>query len=270
MLKRQLIIAAVLCGGVFSTHSVRAEFFTLYDGTQQAKTPDQFVPQWLAFGGTGGSQSYDSAKQATLLSTTESNQKGYSNYGILGLVNSSFPTLDRAIGYSVGFRVRIDSETHSGNNDRAGFSVIAISSDVANGVKSSIEIGFQDGRVFSQNDDPLFQGYGEQTNYDPVTESFIDFELAIQGSSYELFADGGSILTGSLRDYTAFSGFPDPYETKNYLFFGDDTTSAGAQVYLQKLTVQTVPEPSSLAIMGAGAVFLFVLRRRFGKSRTDC
>ena len=55
---------------------------------------------------------------------------GYSNYLPIIRIpkNPSFPTLDRSAGYQLDFELQIHSEIQN-NNDRAGFSVIAISDD---------------------------------------------------------------------------------------------------------------------------------------------
>lgn len=71
------------------------------------------------------------------------------------------------------------------------------------------------------------------------------------GDNNELFAKGGSltqkssILKGSLRDYTAFTGAIDPYETPNFIFFGDNTTSAKANINFRSASI-TVPEPNAI------------------------
>ena len=62
------------------------------------------------------------------------------------------------------------------------------------------------------------------------------------GDTYTLTANAEPLLTGPLRDYSAFAGFPDPYETPNFLFLGDNTTSAQARVRLRFVSV-TGTEP---------------------------
>ncbi len=44
-----------------------------------------------------------------------------------------------------------------------------------------------------------------------------------------------------MRDYTAFAGFPDVYETPNFLFLGDDTTSAAGDVTLESVALVLPP-----------------------------
>ncbi|MEP7134154.1 MAG: hypothetical protein ABI904_04395 [Chloroflexota bacterium] len=62
------------------------------------------------------------------------------------------------------------------------------------------------------------------------------------GDTYTLTANAIPLLTGPLRDYSAFTGFPDPYEAPNFLFLGDNTTSAQARVRLRFVSV-TGTEP---------------------------
>jgi hypothetical protein len=64
--------------------------------------------------------------------------------------------------------------------------------------------------------------------------------LTVIGDAYTLTANMESILTGPLRDYGSFSGFPDPYETPNFLFLGDDTTSAQARIRLSFVSITGV------------------------------
>ncbi len=237
-----LSAAPALCGVI-----------TFYDGTDQPVTPNNFSPKYLeSFGVT---QAYSGANLAT--NFTAIVQGGY----LSNLANPDFPILDRAAGYTLSFTVEIVSESHS-SADRAGFSVIAVSSDVGAGVLSSIELGFQDGLIFAQSSSPLFTA-AESTAFDPVGVGFVDYDLTIFGSGYELFANGSSILSGSLRDYTAFGGFIDPYETSNFVFFGDDTTSAQANTNLRRVALTTaVPEPATWTFLTLGLAAITLRRRR--------
>lgn len=59
------------------------------------------------------------------------------------------------------------------------------------------------------------------------------------------------MLEGTVRDYTPFVGVVDPYETPDFLFFGDDTTSARAAVRLAGVVL--IPAPV-LAMAADGAI----------------
>ncbi|NJO70635.1 MAG: hypothetical protein HC825_00805, partial [Oscillatoriales cyanobacterium RM1_1_9] len=183
-------------------------------------------------------------------------------------VNPSFPTLDRSAGYSINFTAKVDSENNDdtstnksdknkdGKLDRAGFNLIVISSDGQEG----IELSFDSDRIWVLEDgtnqvtpslepDPdtssthnrqLFT-QAESATFDTVA-GFVDYQLSVQGETYRLFAGSTEILTGRLRDYTAAIipvPLPDPYGVPNYLFLGDDTPSAQAQVKLKGISVET-------------------------------
>jgi hypothetical protein len=131
------------------------------------------------------------------------------------------------------FTVSISAETHSRDN-RAGFSVIALGKDAR-----GIELGFwrdriwaQEGgalpRLFTQAESAVFQP-GQRTTY----------VLQLDASGYILRANGVALLSGPLRSYAAFDGFPDPYESPGFVFLGDNTSSASAEIALHSVTMNT-------------------------------
>jgi hypothetical protein len=157
--------------------------------------------------------------------------------------SSTTATLDRQKGVDIRFTVQITREDHTTSGtadkngdqvaDRAGFSVIAISSDGQWG----IELGFWEDQVWAQeggNATDLFT-HAEGVGFD--TSGLNVYTLTLWGEHYTLTADNGPILSGRLRDYTAFSGFIDPYETADLLFLGDDTASASAEIKLTSIVV---------------------------------
>jgi hypothetical protein len=254
-----LLSGQIVRGGVIAE--------VLYDGTLQETTPDLYTPTWLAFGGLPSNQVYDSANDATRLNTTSfaGLMGGYANHSPTGqLVNAGFPELNRQLGYTIVFSLRMVSESHS-SSARAGFSVIAVSSDAASGVASSIEIGFQSGRVFAQSDDFGLTVADENTSFNPVGSDFINYALTVQGSSYELAADSNVILSGVLHDHFDHNiNWPvSPYQIPNFLFLGDDTTSASAEILLRRVEVEatTVPEPPTWLLFGVGVLALCAWRR---------
>ncbi|MEG4037160.1 DUF4347 domain-containing protein, partial [Microcoleus sp. S36b_A4] len=162
-------------------------------------------------------------------------------------ISPTFPALDRINGYSVSFRVAVTAE-NSISNDRAGFSIIAISSDGQNG----IELGFTNGNlgpnggIFAQLDNPLFtRGQNVAFNISNPT----DYKLVVQGTTYSLFAGGTALLTNqSLRNYGAFNpatsqpALPfNPYTQPNFLFFGDATDQASSTFTLGPISVNNFP-----------------------------
>ncbi len=205
---------------------------------------------WLSFTNLSGASQSLSAN-GTNLNTTANNSiyAGYTNYTATvtpTLVNSNFPTLNRTSGYSLSFNMGLVAESRT-NSDRAGFSVIVISSDGARG----IELGFQQlsatsGNIFAQGDDATANPGGQTNSLFKAAENVsfntnlaTNYTLSVQGDSYHLLANGTDILTGPLRDYKQFNGVPDLYETPNFIFLGDDTTSASGTFNLKQVVLQT-------------------------------
>lgn len=113
--------------------------------------------------------------------------------------------------------------------------------------KRGIELAFWTNTIFVQADSPLFT-HAEQASFNTAND-FLDYGLFLQATNYVLQVNGSTILTGPLRDYTAFSGFPNPYSTPNFIFFGDDTTSASGTFNLRKITL-VLPPTLSMSKLG--------------------
>lgn len=252
----KLLTATAIAFGLTLTVKVnptKAIMLTLYDGTSQPVTPNNYSPQYLEFGATGGTQTYIGTSQVTNLNTTDNigTYGGYSNYNVTAsaspsppffqvtpttFVNPSFPTLDRTAGYTLIFTVQIVSQTNS-SLDRAGFSVIALSND-----KQGIEIGFRTSNIFAQ--ETGFTAAEGVSGIDSLLGQLTTYELSVLGSGYTLSAGGTPLLTGSLRDYTTSTGFASAiYNTSNFIFLGDDTTSAQANINLQNVTIDASAVP---------------------------
>ncbi len=206
----------------------------LYDGALGG-TPDTQGFTYVAFA-ESASQAY--AGGVTTLDTTpiQSDQAGY--------FANEHPSLDRQTGYTVQFSMQLLAEVHASQH-RAGFSLIVLSSDLR-----GIELGFWPDEIWAQEGgiSALFT-HAEGVSFDP-TSALTEYELHISGDSYTLKADGAEILTGPLRDYTAFGGILDPYETPNLLFLGDNTSRGQAKVNIAFVALRTVapatgtPSPS--------------------------
>jgi len=155
-------------------------------------------------------------------------------------LNSSFPVLDRSKGFALRVALKVNSETHGGQTSRAGFSITLIGSDLR-----GIELGFWTNAVFAQNGGAagtLFSR-GEQALMNTTTSRV--YEVLVVGDTYLLCADDPGVVTsrrtvilsGAIRDYSAFqpslAGVPySPYITPDFLFLGDNTASASADVNL--------------------------------------
>jgi hypothetical protein len=64
------------------------------------------------------------------------------------------------------------------------------------------------------------------------------------GDGYTLAANGSTVLSGPLRDYTLAPPPPlpiNPYTTANLIFLGDDISSAQARITLRYATVINAP-----------------------------
>ncbi|MBS1828638.1 MAG: hypothetical protein JST93_25255 [Acidobacteria bacterium] len=209
---------------------------------------------WLFFGdnsfGAGASQTL--VPGGTQLVTNGGTSAGYANRipFFATLVNAGFPVLDRNVGFSLLFELKVTSESHS-SNDRAGFSVILLSED-----KFGIELGFWADEIWAQSGAGFT--HAEGVSFD-TTAAQRQYELLILGSTYWLSADGTEILTGSLRDYSGFGS--QPYTLSRFLFLGDDTSSAGADVLLGRVELADVPEPATAGLVVAAVLLAAVWRR---------
>ena len=145
-----------------------------------------------------------------------------------------YPALNRGAGFRLQFSVVVTSENHN-NNHRAGYSIIALGDDA-----QGIEIGFWTDTIWAQEDNKaggsLFT-HAEEASFDTTTLK--TYAVDILSDTYQISSEGSPILSGRVRNYEDFAGFPDVYETPNFIFLGDDTTSAGALIELQNVVVAT-------------------------------
>lgn len=247
----------------------------LFDGSSGTR-PDQ---QGFAYGDnplfTSSATQTAHAGYTTLDTTAvRSEQAGYfSEDPIFGIVSHpSMPTLDRTAGYTIRMDLKINDEIHDltrddnsdGLLDRAGFSIIAISSDIL-----GIEVAFFEDRIWAYSDgdgvaaDEFTQA--ESVLFD-TTAAMTRYDVAIASGSYDLFADGQPILSGPLRDYSGLGASPNVYALDSFLFFGDNTSGASASVDLGRVEVldTAIPEPTASMVMLLGAGALAAARRRPG------
>ncbi len=158
---------------------------------------------------------------------------GYSSYNGNQL-NSQFPTLDQTAGFTIDFDAKVNSESHS-SNDQAGFGVVLLASD-----RLGIELGFWNNEIWAKQIVFGVDGKASLT-HDNVERVVRDttvttrYELSIVDNTYKLFADGSPILTGKVKNYSPYNPTElayNPYQQSNYFFIGDDSASAGANVDL--------------------------------------
>jgi hypothetical protein len=228
-----------------------------YDGAAGGTPESQ---PWLTYQSSTFSNHHSAAAGSTTLDTTSaaSIQAGWHNHNLIlsGHKNGGFPVLDRAAGFTVTLDLRMIAETHV-SNDRAGFSLIALSSD-----NRGIELGFWTSEIWAQSGpnhvnpaEALFT-HAEGVAYN--TASAVQrYELNILGNNYSLAADGTSILSGLVRDYSSWPGFPNVYALPNFLFLGDNTGSASGQA---EISFVAIPEPAGMGLLACVSAVL--LRRR--------
>ncbi|MFN2137874.1 MAG: hypothetical protein ACK2UK_18105 [Candidatus Promineifilaceae bacterium] len=195
----------------------------LYDGSL-GTTPDEQGFSFLAFGISADQQFADGV---TILDSTGemSDQAGY--------FNEQSPVLDRSLGYRILFELQIEAEEHA-NGHRAGFSLLVLSDD-----RLGLEIGFWEDAIWVQEGGPgdkLFTR-AETINFDTGARTL--YELAVEENTYQLSAGGQELMSGPLRDYSSFEGFPDPYESPNLIFLGDDTSRAASRTAVAFVAVET-------------------------------
>lgn len=237
LLGRVLLLAALLATA--TVQAVRAATPPLYDGAKGTLPPAQ---GWAYFATDGvPAQAIDTG--AAMLDTTGDIRikAGYlaSRAGFLGS-SAPVPLLDHTAGFTITFALRLDREDHSGSNNRAGFSAIVICDDLR-----GIELGFWQNRIWAQEggQSRLFtQAEGAALD---TTAALTRYSLALRGNNYRLAVAGTTILSGKLRDYSGFAGQPDPYETPNFLFFGDNTTRASGRFHLALVAAELPPAPGT-------------------------
>jgi len=131
-------------------------------------------------------------------------------------------------------------------------------------------LGFWTDEIWAQSgkpsDNELFI-HSEGISFD--TTSMTDYSLSVLNDEYTLFSGNTQLLTGQLRNYSDWTNpIPGagsfPYDAPNFLFFGDDTTSAKANVEIAKIELNTpsVPEPSAIFLFLIGLTNFLILRRK--------
>ncbi|MBK8903419.1 MAG: hypothetical protein IPM53_19710 [Anaerolineaceae bacterium] len=239
--KRVWVITAVLAAALMSlttllrplqtVHSAPEATTILYNSSL-GTTPDQQNFSYVALNPqppftVQASQAY-SAPVTVLNSLNQ-----LADYAGYTVNPSAMPTLNRAAGFRLSLHLRVIAESHS-NNNRAGFNVILLSENLY-----GVELAFWEDEIWVQegNGAQLFT-HAEGMAYD-TTAALTHYELTMTGQTYMLAANGVPLLSGPLRQYTEWvPTLPvDPYEVPNQLFLGDDTTAAGAEVWLGDVSI---------------------------------
>ncbi|MCP4356735.1 MAG: hypothetical protein GY796_01800 [Chloroflexi bacterium] len=252
-MRLKLIVVIVVCTAVFATlsllHHLQIAHATsptntlvLYDAALGG-TPDTQNMEYAAVNGLlpiippKATQVYSPALQLTVLDTTRQ-RADFAGYGVTPTLS---PVLSPALGFKLDFSLRIAAESHN-NNDRAGMSVTFLGEDA-----KGIELGFWKNEIWAQEGGTsnLFT-HAEGALFDTTT-AVTTYQLEIIHDKYLLSADGNLILSGPLRDYSAWTpplpGLPDPYEQPNLIALSDNTTSAEGKTWLSYVAVTTGTAP---------------------------
>ncbi len=242
---RDMICGLVALAACLGSGSAMAATVTLFDAAHNT-TPD------------GQGWAY-----ASFPATTQSIAGGSLNFSTTGATatQAGYARIDQALDTVAGFdlsliQMTVSSETHS-NTDRAGFSLIAIGSNPA----QSLELAFWDNEVWAYS----FTGgaFVHGTGLALTTTVAHDYTLRVRNNQWSLLVDGAATsLGGALVDYTPAVLLIDPYEIPNFLFFGDDTSSASATITLKSVTLSAVPLPATAWLLAFGLLGLLQRARR--------
>lgn len=221
------------CAALLATLALAGQAQVLYDGGK-GNLP---TAQGWSYAAVPGTATQGTMESGVRLNTLALNAES------AGYARTISPALERAEGFAVAVRFHLRTERHT-REERAGFSVIVLGAD-----RRGIELGFWADGVFAQADEPLFSR-GESVVV-ALADAPVTAVIALSGERYQLFVNEVPVLTGPIRDYTAFSGFPDVYETPNFIFLGDNTSSAAAEVDLFHVAII---RPPTLAVTASGAL----------------
>lgn len=162
------------------------------------------------------------------------------------------PVMNRASGFVVRLDLRVLSAA-TANVSRAGFSLLVLASDAR-----GVEIGFLNNEIYALDDNPLF--VRDEVVAVDTTSAIHRYDLTVLDDEWSLARNGSVILSGPVRDYSAYAGIFDVYETPNLLFVGDNTTSARGASVFSHVSVRAVPEPATLLLLPVAA--MLASRRR--------
>lgn len=252
----------------------------VYDGASGSGTQTVAAQSNLQFVTLNNAASQVAAGGKTTLNSTALGQAGqggyFSHLGAPGFgvpvapINPTWPaqnTMTAATGYTVRFDIAVTQEAHNADNQRAGFSVILISGNL-----KGIELGFWTDRLFA------YEGGTGPSLFTPAEFASRDntaltrFEYTVLGNDYAVFINqhyASPILTGVLRDYTAFNaagaGLPfNPYAVNDFMFLGDNTSRGQSvtEISYIAITAGAIPSPGATALAALAGVVLMTGRRR--------
>jgi hypothetical protein len=167
--------------------------------------------------------------------------------------------LDTGSSFDLGIRLQVLAEDHA-SGDRAGFSLLMVGDDPTD----AIELAFWTDQVWTYRYDSMdgFRKSAGEASLD-TTSVPRDYLLKVRAGAYTLEADEIVLFGGQLQDYTPAATFGPTmvYAMPNLLFFGDDTTSAGARVAITSLTLTAVPLPGAALLLAPALAVLGLTAR---------
>lgn len=222
----------------------------LYDASGPGAVLPSAAPWGWAYGATNCVACNSMDGGSTILDSSTAARAGY-NKTVAGGLSS-------AGGFSLDFALRIASESHM-NTDRSGTSII-----VLDNAAQGVELSFWTNEVWAKNANSAFSHDTAESIVVNTTQFERTYSITFLGGNYSLSIDGTPAFGGSVRDYAASASFPASvvYSTPNYIFFGDNTTSAGGRVALSYVALNPVPEPGTWAMMLGGLALVGWAGRR--------
>ena len=165
------------------------------------------------------------------------------------------PQLDTANGFTLSFSLKVLSEWHT-DDQRAGFSVLFNGLDPDHG----LELAFRADQIWAYDAD-----FTHRTSVAFDTTALTDYTLVVTNARYAFYGNGNTPLSGALAHYDNSASVV--YSVPGLLFFGDDTTRAGAKVEIGQISLapaapQSVPEPGTLTLLVGGLAALVAARAR--------
>ncbi len=158
-------------------------------------------------------------------------------------------SLDRTLGYTFSFRLRVVQNIHN-YSSRGPVNITLWSND-----KSGVILYFRTDEIMAVE---ATYGTPKIQSESYSTTSFIDYDLTVINNSYVLYGNGSEILSGTLDnfvDYYLDQGYNPAYP---FLRIGDSTSGSSGIVDIVNMSLSgdgatiipdPVPEPSSLILL---------------------
>jgi hypothetical protein len=210
--------AATIYDGSLTTKQIPSQQGWLYNATANPSPP--------SITATGNGISFDTGSS--------------SNYA--GLFKRSPVLLDRNVGYTISFSLKLNSATQT--HDPTNRVSLIVMSNLLPGETQpyGIELSFWDNSIWAQ-DVGFIPSEGIAFNTAAAVRSYV---LKIQGNQYQLLTSNLAppIMQGSLRQYPGFilpAAYQlNPYTTPNLVFIGDNTPAASSNMTITRVSASQI------------------------------